>query len=228
MDELDQIKAAYKRRKMKSDVYNRLGKNIYFILFSEFERELQLTQIAKKNINDLNEVLILEVGAGSGNNLLFFKRLGIKWENMYANELLSERVECLKKDFPLINLLPGDFSSISLSFKFDVIYQSLVFSSMLDENLKRNCANKMWEYLKPGGVILWYDFKFNNPSNKDVKGIKENEVKNLFPEAAQFSFYNVTLAPPLGRFVGRYYYILNVIFPFFRTHYIAIIKKKEE
>lgn len=78
---------------------------------------------------------------------------------------------------------------------------------------------------KENGLILWYDFKYNNPSNKDVKGVNKREIKELFPDAKKIIFHNVTLAPPIGRRVGKFYNLVNLLFPFLRTHIIAEIYK---
>ena len=50
--------------------------------------------------------------------------------------------------------------------------------------------------VKHDGIVLWYDFKFNNPWNNDVEGVNRKEIKQLFPFAKSINFYNVTLAPP--------------------------------
>ena len=51
----------------------------------------------------------------------------------------------------------------------DIVFQSAVLTSILDDEYKKRLANKMWELLKPGGAILYYDFIYNNPKNPDVK-----------------------------------------------------------
>jgi hypothetical protein len=83
----------------------------------------------------------------------------------------------------------------------------------------------MFAMTKKDGLILWYDFKYNNPKNKDVKGIGKNKIRELFKQAKTIEFHNVTLAPPIGRKVKRFYNLVNFLFPFLRTHVIAVIKK---
>jgi hypothetical protein len=95
----------------------------------------------------------------------------------------------------------------------------------LDSNFRKALAVKMWEMLKPGGIILSYDFIFNNPANKDVVKLTKKEIKMLFPNYSEIHFRKVTLAPPLSRKIGHLYNFLNFLFPFFRTHLVAIIKK---
>lgn len=79
----------------------------------------------------------------------------------------------------------------------------LMFTSILDFQMKQKIAKEMLRILKPKGVILWYDYHVNNPKNPDVKGVKKKEIKRLFPNYS-FRFRRITLAPPLVRVIARY------------------------
>jgi SAM-dependent methyltransferase len=219
------ITERYDRRKTTDHVKKKMS-NFYFSHFAQAERELRYTEIITKRFTNLDNIRLLEIGAGMGGNLYFFKRLGLKWENLYANELLHDRFQILKSTFPNVHLYEGDACEIDHdpNILFDIVFQSTVFTSILDHNFKEALANKMWSLVKPGGIILWYDFAFNNPSNKDVKGVHKEEVARLFGDAKKLKFYKVTLAPPIGRRVKKWYPFFN-IFPFLRTHLISEIEK---
>jgi ubiquinone/menaquinone biosynthesis C-methylase UbiE len=174
---------------------------------------------------DLSAIKLIEIGAGTGDNIFFLARRGIKWENIWANELLQDRFEILKERFPESHLLEGDASKLEFKEKFDIVFQSTVFTSVLDSPLKQKLADKMMEMLNPGGIILWYDFMYDNPRNKHVKGIQKSEIRKLFRQAKDIDFYKVTLAPPISRRFYRLYHLINTLFPFLRTHVIAVIKK---
>jgi len=62
-----------------------------------------------------------------------------------------------------------------------VVSQFTLFTSILSEPMKNRMAAEMIRVLKPGGVILWYDFRFNNPRNQNVRGIESPEITSLFP-----------------------------------------------
>jgi len=223
--ETQKIVDQYERRKNNENVI-RHSDNFYFNHFAQSERELVYTEIIKKRFNSPGLIKILEIGAGTGVNLHFFKRLGFKWENINANELLSDRFEVLRNTFPQIRLFEGDACDIEINQEntFDIVFQSTVFTSILDTTFKIKLANKMWSLLKPGGIVLWYDFAFDNPKNKDVKGIKKKEITQLFNQSKRIVFHSTTLAPPIGRQVKKLYPLLN-LFPFLRTHLIAEIEK---
>jgi len=223
--EIEKIFERYKKRK-EFNATNKNPGNHYYNHYSRSERELKYSKIIKNKFDTIDQIKLMEVGAGFGGNLLTFKRIGLEWEYMHANELLPERFERLKKSFPGISTYQGDACEldISLHSTFDIVLQSTVFTSILDSDFKEKLANKMWSLLKPQGIILWYDFAFDNPENSDVKGIKRREIKSLFNESKNITFYRTTLAPPIGRRVKNFYPYIN-FFPFLRTHLIAVIEK---
>lgn len=222
MDETEKIKARYAKRKNQSIGLN---ENSVFIQNVINERELLYSKIINENFPSLEKVRFLEIGAGQGANINLFLSLGIKAENIFVSELLPERASVLRRNFPEITVLEGDAGQLSFENSFDIVFQSLVFTSILDDAFKHSMASKMWSMLKPGGIILWYDFRFNNPSNKDVKGVDKEEILRLFPLSKEKQFFPVTLAPPIGRRVGSFYKFINSVFPFLRSHIIAVIKK---
>jgi SAM-dependent methyltransferase len=223
--ETQKIVEQYERRKTdkKIKVY---AENFYFNHFAQSERELAYTKIIKKRFSSTDSIKLLEIGAGTGNNIFIFKRIGLKWDNIYANELLPDRFNELRNTFPMIKTYEGDACGIenNMENSFDIVFQSTVFTSVLNPDFKVKLADKMWSLLKPGGIILWYDFAFDNPRNKDVKGIKRYEITRLFSHSKRINFQRSTLAPPIGRKVKNLYPFFN-IFPFLRTHLIAEIEK---
>jgi phospholipid N-methyltransferase len=186
------------------------------------EREKVFGKILKNHFSDISNIQFLEIGAGGGSNIAFFKEAGIKPENIYANELLNDRVVQLRSNHADIHILEGNALQIQATQKFDVVFQSTVFTSILDTDFRKALAEKMTELTKKTGIVLWYDFIFNNPANPDVRRVTRQEVKKLFPLGKKFTFYRVTLAPPIGRRVGNFYPLLNSI-PFLRSHLIAVI-----
>ena len=188
------------------------------------ERERHYKRFMDAKFHNLNEKTIFEIGAGSGDNLFFFNRLGIYNQNIFANDMVPSRIKKLKEHFAHKNIIEGNILEIDINQKFDIVFQSTVFSSLLDQSDRISAANKMKQLLAPGGVILWYDFTFNNPKNKKVRGVKKSEVKSLFSDSKNIKFKRVTLSPPIGRNVKEAYNFFNFIFPFFRTHLIAVIE----
>lgn len=200
------------------DLYN----SVYSKYAGEEVRDCFIKQ-CKKYISKISESKILEIGAGQGNNVAAFLEAGFKQENIFANELLSERLLALQSKVLKQNIFSGNAITIDYNLKFDCIYQSTVFTSILNEMDRKHLAEKMWSILEKDGVILWYDFIFNNPKNANVRKVTTSEIKLLFPDAKKISFQRITLAPPIGRRVGKLYQLFN--WPFLRSHVFAVIEK---
>ena len=73
-----------------------------------------------------------------------------------------------------------------------------MFTSILDPTIKQRAAAEMLRVTKASGLMLWYDFCVDNPSNQSVRGIPKREILRLFPQC-DIQFRRVTLAPPLLR-----------------------------
>jgi|SRR5690606_26404592 len=216
------IAAQYARRRNTPGLKDRYGPGAY-TRHLVAEREAHYGRILRQQ-GAPGALRLLEIGAGAGGNIPFFLAFGIDPRKLHANELLPDRVEALRASQPDITIYPGNALDIpqALDGSFDVVFQSTVFTSILDPHFKRLLAQRMWALTKPGGLILWYDFIFDNPANPDVKGVGIREVRSLFPHASTFRSHRVTLAPPIGRRVGRLYPLFNAL-PLLRTHVVAEI-----
>jgi len=86
-------------------------------------------------------------------------------------------------------------------------------------------ALEMLRVLKPGGFVIWYDF-WLNPTNKQTRGIKPAEIRQLFPRC-KIQQKRVTLAPPIARrlvpFSWGLAYALESL-KFLNSHYLALIQ----
>ena len=187
-----------------------------------------LQVFAKLELANFHGTKLVEVGCGTGGNLLEFLRLGFQPENLTGIELLEERAARASKVLPQGIVRVGDAASADIPLASqDVVFQSVVFSSLLDDAFQEMLANKMWSWLKPGGGVLWYDFTYNNPRNPDVRGVPVRRVRALFP-LGLFTVRRVTLAPPIARRVCRIhpglYSVFNALL-FLRTHVLCWIRK---
>jgi SAM-dependent methyltransferase len=177
----------------------------------------------------LGQLDVLEIGCGTGANLLELASLGFDSARLVGNELLAARAERARSQLPAATrLFEGD--ALALPFapaSFDIVLQSTVFSSLLDQAFAQRLAARMWDWVRPGGAVLWYDFIYDNPRNRDVRGVALGEVRRLFPQG-RIDVRRVTLAPPLSRRIVRLhpgaYRWLNAL-PWLRTHVLCWIAK---
>lgn len=225
--EIDQIAERYQRRAdIPANRYSRLNP-VVNLTVQERQRAL-IRLFSQVGLASLADVQVLEVGCGSGANLLELIEFGASPKHLVGNELLTDRLTAARARLPAaVRLMAGDATQLDLPAEsFDIVYQSTVFSSILDVDVQSSLARKMWSLVMPGGV-LWYDFTFNNPKNPDVRGVPVSRIKALFP-TARIRLAKVTLAPPIARRVvplsTHLYGLLNSL-PFLRTHVLCYLEK---
>ena len=146
-----------------------------------------------------------------------------------ASSCLPERHAAARARLPeAVRLSCGDASAEPVApGSIDIVLASTVFSSLLDDAFQQRLAAAMWQWLRPGGGVLWYDFTVDNPRNPDVRGVPAARIRALFPEA-RLESRRVTLAPPLARAVCRLHpglYTLCNALPPLRTHLLCWLGK---
>jgi ubiquinone/menaquinone biosynthesis C-methylase UbiE len=226
-DELDNIVERYARRKGLSGLYSAFNADV--VLQRQAWQRSLIALLKEVRIADFSDLSILEVGCGTGGNILEFIQLGANPERIAGNELLPERVEAARQRLPTaVRIHPGDASALVLDdASFDIVYASVVFSSILDDGLQERLAKTMWRLVKSGGGVLWYDFTFNNPNNPDVRAVPMLRIKELFPDGIVHA-KRITLAPPIARRVARIHPALYAALdfcPLLRTHLLCYLAK---
>ena len=196
------------------------------VIHQERERRA-LALLAREGFASLAEARILDIGCGSGNWLLDVVRWGAVPERVFGVDLLADRVATARRmAAPGVTVIQGDISALDFpAASFDLVIQSTVFSSILDADRRERTAAEMRRVVKPGGMILWYDLRVNNPRNVNVRAVSTKEISVLFPDCAVRA-ERLTLAPPIARAVAPVSTItceLLALVPFLRTHTLAAI-----
>lgn len=226
MNEPQAVAERYARR-TDPDRYSPLRPEVDRLL-AERRRAL-LDLMGRAGIHAVSDLRLLEVGCGSGGNLLELLHLGFEPAHLTGIELLPDRFEQARTRLPgAVTLLAGDALMADVpGASQDLVLQSTVFSSLLDDTFQQRLADAMWRWLRPGGAVVWYDFTVDNPRNRDVRGVPLARLCRLFPQG-QVTARRVTLAPPLARAAcrvhPRLHDALNLL-PFLRTHVLAWVAK---
>src|SRR5438045_8625271 len=116
--ELEHIKERYARRATAyADFkYDPVNPAVYMSI-QERERVL-MRWIRCCGIAPLASRRLLEIGCGSGHNLLDFLRIGFQPDNLTGNDLLPDRVEYARRVLPAgVRILPGDAMDLQLPAK---------------------------------------------------------------------------------------------------------------
>lgn len=222
------VEAAYARRP-PPERYAMLQPDVWL---SHQERQRAILRLlARLGWHELSQRRLFEVGCGAGGNLLDFLRMGFRPEHLGGIELLPERHALACELLPAaLALSCGDALQAPVAeASLDLVYQGTVFSSLLDPVFQQRLAEAMWRWLRPGGGVLWYDMRVDNPRNADVRGVPLARVAQLFPQG-HLQAQRLTLAPPLARVVSRWHpaaYTLANALPLLRTHLLIWIQKPE-
>jgi len=227
--EIDRLRRTYERRS-----HSKLGQRYSWAnpghLYALHEREAAMASLlGSAGLRSLAGLRILDVGCGGGATLRQYLEYEADPERLWGIDLLPEFTERARSSALNLQVVCG--SATKLPFydgSFDFISQFMLFTSVLDNGVKRRIAREIDRVLVPGGRLLWYDFAFNNPSNPDVRGIRLAEVRRLFP-GFSMTIRRITLAPPLGRVIGRLgpaIYFLTSQLRFLCTHYLCLLEKR--
>ena len=137
------------------------------------ERQREMLQLFRQHgVTDLANLQVLEVGCGTGGNLLELLRMGCAPQHLAGIELLPDRYAQARHVLPAaVRLQQGDALLADVPLAQDVVLVSTVFSSVLDQDFQQRLAAALWQWLRPGGAVLWYDFTYNNPRTSGLRGL---------------------------------------------------------
>ena len=198
-------------------------------LFALHEREATMAAMLRSHgLRSLAGLRILDIGCGRGATVRQYLEYDAEPSKLWGIDLLPEFAHQARSASPGQHAVCATASELPFpDASFDFVSQFMLFTSVLDYDVKRRIAREVERVLVPGGRFLWYDFAFDNPANPDVRGIRLSEVHRLFPEFS-IAHRKITLAPPLGRAIGRFgptiYYLASKLRPLC-THYLCLLTK---
>ncbi len=241
-NEAERIRREYERRDREiPEGFYSLGNPSILYIYQQRARAA-LEALRNADMFPLNGRRILDVGCGTGTWLADIEAWGAWRENLAGIELDTSRGKRAQARFAAHRSEAGDLLSPGADIRigdasrlpwpdafFDIVLQGTVFTSILDDGMKRAVAGEMTRVLKPGGIVLWYDFFFDNPKNPNVRGVGEREIQTLFPHHS-IQLKRITLAPPIARRLVPVSWIGAEILEklvFLNTHYLGILRKRE-
>lgn len=213
MSESERIRREYARRAERVPSSRYAASSPAQLFMRQIRERAVLRLLADAGRIPLAGAHILEIGCGQGQWLVDFETWGATRRNLAGIDLISPRVELaqarlsdLRTESGAVvvkgaDIRVGDASRLPWpDDSQDIVLQSMVFSSILNEDMRRQVASEMTRVLAPRGVILWNDFFVGNPSNANLRGVGKAEISRLFP-GFERRLRRITLAPPVARWI---------------------------
>jgi SAM-dependent methyltransferase len=176
----------------------------------------------------LDRARVLEVGCGNGDVLASLVALGAQADRLCGVDLLPDLVADARARHHDLRFEHGNAEALAFDdAAFDYVLLFTVLTSILDEQMARRLAHEVDRVLAPGGAVVWYDFRVDNPWNRHVRGVGRAGIAALFPGYA-CHLRSLTVLPPLARRLGRatrWAYPLLAHLPALRTHYLGCLRK---
>jgi SAM-dependent methyltransferase len=145
---------------------------------------------------------LLDVGCGNGSLLA---AVGQRWPDvrLAGLDLQPERIEEARANAPDAHLVVGSADALPFDDDaFDVVTAITLMSSLPTDRMESEAAREIARVTRPGGWLVWFDLRYDNPSNPAVHGIDGRRLAALFPGWAQ-ELRSSTVLPPLARRLGR-------------------------
>jgi len=141
-------------------------------------------------------------------------------------DLLESRLRTARAAQPGALLVAANGAALPLaSGTVDLMVVFTVFSSILDRTVQHDVATEIRRVVRPGGRVVWYDLRRDNPRNAEVRGWSAPDVARLFP-GWSVDLRSCTVLPPLARQAARVsprsYAVLGRV-PALRSHLFGVL-----
>ncbi len=219
--EVDRIRAAYATWEGTLDRGNR-GFRV-----SLRERNAALGALLRRCFpKDLAACRVLDIGCGRGDLLAWFHEQGTPAGNLIGVDILAHRIAAAREAHSAFTFLEGTAEQFGFADgSFDLVAVFTVFSSILADGFAHELARTIRRVLKPDGAVIWYDMRYRNPRNPNVRPFTRRRIQELFPDFG-IELRQITLLPPVYRRLGRMteqVYPLLASVPVFRSHYLGLL-----
>jgi ubiquinone/menaquinone biosynthesis C-methylase UbiE len=166
---------------------------------------------------------VLEIGCGSAASLVRIVP-ELRPAGLFGIDVRMSRLRSARRSKPDVNLCQSDCRPIPFrSGVFDLAFQLVTFSSIRDRELKRAIGAEIRRVLRPGGLFLWYDFRYPNPFNPHTTFESRERIRGYFGRV-DLHLEPMTVIPSFGRMLHpRFEAVLRVLdrVPALRSHYFG-------
>ena len=196
-ERIRRVYAAYAAK--PSEIAKRDARNLGLRAIVQERRSALVELLAEDDLLPLSGKRILDVGCGTGGELAWLCAQGADPELCLGVDLIPDRVEEACVAHPEIRFVCADGRAIEAEDgSFDLVIANVVFSSILSWQVATALAREMRRVLADGGALVWYDDRYPNPWNPNVRRYRLRELEQLFP-GFRGRRRSLTLIPQLAR-----------------------------
>lgn len=226
--ESDRVRRAYQKRKAQGLDHRYSPFNKGFLQSVQERERVLLFMLARTLGTTLAGKRILDIGCGTGGTLLPMLQYGFEPQRCFGIDILQDRIAAARKRLPNMTFKCGSAEHVPFAEgSFDLATMFTCLSSILSDSVRRAVCRESIRVLKPGGWVLIYDFRVNNPFNPDVRAVTLKDLKRYY-SGCRYITRTLTLLPMLGRIVAKYSPILCSLLslrPALRTHRMTMFQK---
>jgi len=171
---------------------------------------------------------VLDLGAGDGRLAVVARDAGLPVDGWTGADLDASALAAAAAAMPRANWVEASADRLPVpNASFDVVVASTLFSSLPSAAFEVAVASEVARLLCPGGWLVWYDLRLDNPANRAVHGIGRERLERLFAGWVM-ELRLTTLLPPLARRLGPLTGILYrplELLPPLRSHFVGRLRR---
>jgi SAM-dependent methyltransferase len=192
MSEDDRVRSRYAERDASQTLsgFWTLTNPVVLHLAQERER-VAIAALARYTEIGLRQARMLDVGCGWGVEFANYLRWGMSLENLVGVDLMLPRLQEARRRYSASVVNASGAALPFLDGCFDVVCQNVVFSSIIDNDVKKQVAREMLRVLRRGGLVLWYDAFRTRSRDVHFRAVPMGEVQSLFPDT-RFTWHRLT------------------------------------
>jgi SAM-dependent methyltransferase len=170
----------YRRRASDTNLdayYRRIGRHVAELHAQRRERTLSLL----RRLGAPADQRILDVGCGAGLDIAYLAQAGYSPPNLHGLDVIPDAIASARTALPTANFVIGNAADLPYpDGSFDAVLQTTVLSSITDRIVRLRVASEMARVTRAGGLLISYDVRQADGSNRHTVAIDESELHDLY------------------------------------------------